>query len=512
MLAVSAIGYWWYRQSSDTVIVQGMGPLESALKQQGFRMYKPPREGSWGVGTIVRFVEDRPSVIMSAEQVLAGHVNANKNRVGFPNYAFRGTFANEGVALVPKLAEANIEHGDKLKTTIMFGDPVLQTVPLINLQRRLNEIPDLRRHFKGGSNLFVVTEVLQVSTLEYKFGIDQEGSIGSGFSAKDVQAKMQDKFRVTANGNLTTTFPLLLGYKVQPLEVVAVSLGGGGQIRITELPQEQLERVIRSRPQLHSDFQLFGLAIGLGNYTSYSGGKLPGYEESVGVVANRLKQLRGPKGSAYVEVVHSPPKGQAEGSHGAISRQQIIDTVDRFARAAKGRMTQDSNNLVVFYYFGHGLSEPLSRTALLAPEDFADLPDKEVRQVWQDLILVREIVRKLEQLPGRVLVLIDACRSRDRENEIQPETFLNPVLPPGIGQLLAGQDLQPWPNYFDGPGLVIFSSKDRQEAFVVPHVMSNGHVAMIGPLAERFDQLWLEAVAREQVLSFKQLASGLTTS
>lgn len=512
MLAGAAVGYWLYRRSSATIVVQGMGQLESFVKQQGFRMYTPPREGSWGVGTIVRFVDGRPELIMDSGQVLAGQVTPKKDRVAVADYSYRGTFASDGVALVPKLAEANVTYGDRLTTTVKFGEPSTQYLSLFDLQRRLNEIPELQKHFKGGSDLLVVTEVFGVSTLEYTFGIEQGGSFDSKVLVKELQAKMDDKAQITAVGSLIITFPMLLGYNVQRLEAVANSLGGGAQIRINELPAEQLEPIIRSRQPLNSDFQVSGLIIGLGNYPSYServGGKLTGYQQSVELVADRLKQLAGPKGPADVEVLQSR---QAEGTDGVISRRQILDTVERFATSVKGQTSKDSNNLIVLYYFGHGLSEPLSRMSLIAPEDFVDQPDKEVRQVWQELILVHEIVRKLEQLPGQVLVLIDSCRSREGEKEIRPEVVLGPTLPPGVGQLLAGQDLLPWPNSFDGPGLVMFSSKDRKQALTVPHVMPNGYVSMVGPLAERFDQLWREAVAREEALSFADLVNGLTTS
>lgn len=515
VLAALAVSYWLYQRSTEHMILQGLEPLENALKQHGFRLYKPPREGSWGVATVVRFVDGEPSKVMCAEDVLGKYVVPDTNRVGFANYTLRGKFASQGLAFVPKLAKANIAYGNKLTTTIEFRGVALHTVPLIELQRRLNEIEELRRHLKGRSNLFVVTEALRVEGLEYNFGVDQEGSGGLGTSAaKDLQAAMQGDFKVTASGNLATTFPLFLGYKVQRLETVASALGGASRIQITELTSDQFERVIGLQP-FHSDFQVFALGIGLGNYSRYSprvGGKLIGYKASVEVVANRLKQLHGSKGPAYVEVHTSSLEELAEGTGKLISRQRFMDTIDRFTEVVKRQMVPDSNNLVVFYYFGHGISEPLSRMALLVPEDFADLPEKQIHEVWHNLILLHEVVGKLEQLPGRVLILIDACRTREHEREIHPEMSLGPVLPPGVGPLLVGLDLLPMFNYFYGPNPVIFCSKDRQQALVVPYVMSDGYIATIGPLAKRFDQLWRKTIAHEEVLTLKQLVNGLITS
>jgi hypothetical protein len=434
------------------------------------------------------------------------------NRVGITNLSLRGKFESEGHFLVKKLAEAKSEYGDNLKATIEFRGPVLQSVPLGELQRRLNQIKELRRHLEGRSNLFVVTEALRVDSFEYKFDVDQTGGAGLGLPAtKDLQAAVKGDFDVTASGSLVTKFPVFLGYKAQALETVANSLGGDSRVRIADLmTPEQVERAI-SPSQLHSDVQVFVLAIGLGNYTRYSqrvGGKLLNAKDSVGLVANRLKQLHGPKGPAYVEIHMSAGD---ESAQRAITRQEFIDAVDRFVAIVKDRVVPGSTNLVVFYYFGHGISEPVSRMALLVPEDFADVPDKKINGVWGNLIKMEEIVGKLERLPCPVLFLVDSCRTREQKGEIQPTIALGPALPPGFGQLLGKLDLVPWPNYFDGPNPVIFSSKDREQALLVPHVMSDGRVTMIGPLAERFDRLWRRTISQEEVLSLKKMVEKMTT-
>jgi hypothetical protein len=69
-LLTLAIVFWFYRRSTEQAYVQGTEPLENFLMQNNFRLYKPSREGSWGVGTIVRFVDGEPSKVIGAETVL----------------------------------------------------------------------------------------------------------------------------------------------------------------------------------------------------------------------------------------------------------------------------------------------------------------------------------------------------------------------------------------------------------------------------------------------------------
>jgi hypothetical protein len=73
----------------------------------------------------------------------------------------------------------------------------------------------------------------------------------------------------------------------------------------------------------------------------------------------------------------------------------------------------------------------------------------------------------------------------------------------------SGTDLISFPNFFAGPDPIIFSSPDRGEAKTVPHVLPDGYISNIGPLARRFDEIWHSALGHEEPLTFEGFVQGL---
>ncbi|OEU64963.1 MAG: hypothetical protein BA863_12800 [Desulfovibrio sp. S3730MH75] len=498
-----------YRHCFRQKVVGGLSQLEEVFNAYGFTMYKPPREGKWGVGTIFRLVEGEPLFVMEPKQVLSSNLAVNLDRAGIPNLSLTGSFAGEGTAIVKSLADMTLSYDQNIRVHINFHNPKIESVPVSKLKESLEKTQSLRRYLQHPSELFVITEALRIDGIKYVITSRDHAGGGIELSKHDLPINIKGKFRIDAGNHLSANFPLYVGYKAHKLTTISTALGGSSIIQLHPFsPMEiESERKRSSDVSLTTDFQVFGLLIGLGNYQGYSeriGGLLTGANDSVDIMANDISRIPG----AIVERLVRDYSPNTRPEEGYISRDTIMDKVHDFVGKYGNQM--NDNSLLIFYYFGHGLSEPLSRKALLIPEDFNDRPEKEIRELWGELVFVHDVVNQLKKLPGSLLILIDSCRMRKRSDEIQPQIALEPVLPPGVGSLIRRIDVVPFPNLFASPVPVIFSSPDREQAKVVPHVMPNGYVKRVGPLAEGFDKIWRTTLGKQGFLTLRGLIQEIT--
>lgn len=493
---------FWYRYESRQQIVNNLSELEQLLESYDFKMYRPAIERSWGVGTVFRIVEGKPFWDKKGEEVL-GNLATESDRTVIPDLIINGTFAAEGTAVVKSLATTDLSLDKNIKVKIKFHNPVVFSIGGSKLKERLEKTSLLRKSSQR-SGFFVITEALRVDQIEFILESGDKTAVGIEIPKNDAKKLADAKFDIQASNRFSTKFPLYVGYKAHKLETIAGSLGEVGTIQLHPLsPKEfrQIQEQSLSLP-LETDFQIYGLLIGLGNYYSskYVGGSLPGAKNSVETVARHIRRLPGSEVEELVHVYSSLTNPE-------VSKEMIMDKIDEFIKKYSHKMNDKS--LLIFYYFGHGLSEPKSRMALLIPEVGYS-------------IFVSELVDKLKELPGDLLILIDACRERQRSEELPVEKIifkeLSPLLPPGIGKALtmwadtmwaSGTDLISFPNFFTGPDPIIFSSPDRGEAKTVPYVLPDGYISNIGPLARRFDEIWHSALGHEEPLKFEGLVQGL---
>ena len=74
----------------------------------------------------------------------------------------------------------------------------------------------------------------------------------------------------------------------------------------------------------------------------------------------------------------------------------------------------------------------------------------------------------------------------------------------------SGEGSVPLLDYFWESTPVVVSSPDRSEVSLVPHWKADGKLVMVGPLAQRFHEVWRNAVARQKPLTHRQFVEGLT--
>ncbi|MDA2920219.1 hypothetical protein MYX76_12135 [Desulfobacterota bacterium AH_259_B03_O07] len=509
-VAIVIIGIlFWYKYSTRQAIINGVSALETHLKSNDYFMYKPPVERHWGVGTIFRMVEGKPFWVMESAEVL-GDVIPVQDRAAISDLVVNGNFAADGVAVIESLLNTELSLNQDLKIQIKFHNPVVIRVSGSKLKKRLEKIEALQKHLRRQSGLHVITEALRVEKIAYILETGERSNVDVSIPKNDAIKLINANFDVEAKNRFSTNYPLYVGYKASKLETIATALGGEGEISLYPLEKDDIDKIYENsfNFSLGSDFDVYGLLIGLGNYYSSKriGGSLPGAKDSVEIVSRHIKQL---PDSVVDELVHdySPLEGPK------ITKEDIMGKINEFINKYSQEMNE--NSLLIFYYFGHGLSEPLSRMALLVPERFRDQPDEEIRHQWGELILVHEIVNKLKVLPGHFLVLIDACRERQRSEELQPMMGLNTLLPPGVGDAVtqlsktSEVELIPFPNIFPGSNPIIFSSPDRREAYTVAYVLPSGYISRIGPLSKRFDEIWRASLGKGESLTFRKLVQGM---
>jgi hypothetical protein len=152
-------------------------------------------------------------------------------------------------------------------------------------------------------------------------------------------------------------------------------------------------------------------------------------------------------------------------------QQWVIDT--------KKQIDPHRRSLILFYYFGHGLADGMSKSVFLVPEGFIDDPHRRVTQLQDRLLSVEWLISTLNQASDRLLLMIDACRQHGNEDQQLVNQF--PGTPAQKGNLADILSAVQFSNELMGPQPVLFASADSTNAHVVDY--ERRHLTDIGPLA-----------------------------
>ena len=106
-----------------------------------------------------------------------------------------------------------------------------------------------------------------------------------------------------------------------------------------------------------------------------------------------------------------------------MGRATLMARIENWAKNTKARTSPDRRSVVIFYYFGHGVADGMSRSAFLEPEAFIDDPEKRVDQIAGRLIGVDWIIDVLQDVSDRVVMVVDACREHGSEDEQLVDKF-----------------------------------------------------------------------------------------
>lgn len=264
-----------------------------------------------------------------------------------------------------------------------------------------------------------------------------------------------------------------------------------------------------STSRLYSGFDLYGLVMGLGDYASASprvGGQLPEAVRTAELAARSLRRLLPPGLQRNIRTLTS-----VESSPGAfdatqrITRSQILEQIEGFVAEVRKRSRPERPTMVVFYYFGHGLADGITKNGFLVPEAFVDDPSRKVTDVAPGLVRVKEVVDRLSAASDRILVLADACRSHQFEDRQLQRAWREGLdQHADIAGILAA--IQDESGIF-GPAAVVFGGPDGVAAPTVEDKKAG--LSATGPLAARLDALLDGTVAKDAAYDLAQLLGEL---
>ena len=91
----------------------------------------------------------------------------------------------------------------------------------------------------------------------------------------------------------------------------------------------------------------------------------------------------------------------------------------KYLRRSLKQLEQACPELLIFFYAGHGLYEPVSHDQMLVPTDVEEVRGLSYRQIHDEMLSLKEVFkvfrdfeRDISMFHPRVLVVIDACRDK----------------------------------------------------------------------------------------------------
>lgn len=92
-----------------------------------------------------------------------------------------------------------------------------------------------------------------------------------------------------------------------------------------------------------------------------------------------------------------------------LSKSDLQSGIHDFLEYVKKNSDPNKQTLVIFYYFGHGLGDGMSKSVFLVPEQFVDDENKHIP----------DINRQISEVTDHSIFLIDACRAyKDQAKEL----------------------------------------------------------------------------------------------
>jgi hypothetical protein len=459
--------------------------IEDWVKQQDFDPVRPFRS-DFLPGTLLTVGKTRDRVAMASSVFLDSGQGA-VSHASLPN-----------VTLKLKLkAAANAEGnagaiggGEDLNASIELSNLELLTLPLNQVKDRVRANSRVGEALANHpDDLFVILEALEVGKMQLVFRDASEVRA----KAKSISDWVKATFGSTANldqsGTIQSDAPLILGTRLARLSEASTALGGSArETTVDKISTADLEkyrtRVASKVSRLYSNFDIFGLVISLGNYPSLSkraGGELPDAVRTGEGVATDLRRLVSPSQANHIQVISSnevSPKSFDPTRR--LSKSDVLQGIHDFQEYVRQNSDPSKQTLIVFYYFGHGLADGMSKSVFLVPEQFVDDESKNISNISDRLIDIAEIDRQFSEVTDHSILLIDACRAYKDQAKQLIEAWKTTVR--------QGSDVSGILNAIQfasgiyGPTPIIFASDDGMAADTVKYPAA-GLSSGTGPLA-----------------------------
>ncbi|HEY2324479.1 MAG TPA: caspase family protein [Thermoanaerobaculia bacterium] len=372
---------------------------------------------------------DRDRVAMSAEDflgaspntVVVGHVPDTTLAV---DYALNATGSVN--AATPKASG----RGEGTGGATLHANLKLHNIETLTLP--LDKVRDLVEHNervrdairRSPDNIFIVLDALRVNRLEFSFGDRIAGSGKGNLPQKVLSPLFAGELRFGADGVLSSDTPVVVGASLAKLSLASTVLGGGPS-HVTVAPVTPAEihafraRIGTQATRLYSGFDVYGMVIGLGNYPAMStriGGSLPDAVDTAQFVTSTFRRLLPPSDAAHIRTLTSEELSRHQfDATQRLGRREILDAIDDFVRTVKRSSDPTRETLIVFYFFGHGLADGISKSVFLVPETFVDDEQKSVADLAGQLVSVEEVTHKLGEVSDHTVLFIDACRAHQDE-------------------------------------------------------------------------------------------------
>jgi hypothetical protein len=387
---------------------------------------------------------------------------------------------------------AEIKGGEDLNASLELSGLELLTLPLDKVKdsvRANSRVSDaLTNH---PDDLFVILEALKVGKMHLAFRDASEVSVKAKSITDWVKATFGTAANLDQSGTIQSDAPLILGTRLARLSEASTALGGSARetivAKVSAADLAKFRNDVASKvSRLYSNFDVFGLVISLGNYPSLSkraGGELPDAVRTGEGVAVDLRRLMPPSAANHIQVISSnevSPKSFDPTRR--LSKSDVLQGVHDFLEYVKHNGDPNKQTLVVFYYFGHGLADGISKSVFLVPEQFVDDESRNIPNMSDRLIDTADITRQISEVSDHSILLIDACRAyKDQAKELR-EAWKKTVK--------QGSDVDGILNAIQfasgiyGPTPIIFASDDGMAADTVKYPAA-GLSSGTGPLALR---------------------------
>ncbi|MGB7284753.1 MAG: hypothetical protein WBE13_20975, partial [Candidatus Acidiferrum sp.] len=226
-------------------------------------------------------------------------------------------------------------------------------------------------------DLFVILEALKVGKMRLVFRDASEVSAKAKSFTDWVKATFGTSANLDQSGTIESDAPLVLGTRMARLSEASTALGGSGrETTVSKISTTDLEKfrnnVASKVSRLYSNFDIFGLVISTGNYPSLSkraGGELPDAVRTGEGVATDLRRLVSPSQANHIQVISSNEVSPASfDPTRRLSKSDILQGIHNFREYVRKNSDPNKQTLIVFYYFGHGLADGMSKSVFLVPE------------------------------------------------------------------------------------------------------------------------------------------------
>jgi hypothetical protein len=458
--------------------------IDDWVRQQNFDPVRPFRS-DFLPGTLVAVGQSRDRVAMASSEFLIGQTGV-VSQASLPNTTL--TIKLKASADT-SAGTTQLGGGEDLNASVVLSNVELLTLPLdkvrdgvrhnTRIEQALTDHPD---------DLFVILEALRVGKMQLVFRDASDAKVKAKSVTDWVQATFGASAGLDQSGTVQSDAPLILGTRVARLSEASTALGGSSRETIVDaISTSDLERfrneVASKIDRLYSNFDVFGLVIAVGNYPSLStraGGELPDAVRTGEGVARDLRRLVPPELANHIQVIESnevSPKTFDPTRR--LSRSDLLEGIHSFLDYVKHNSDPNKQTLVIFYYFGHGLADGMSKSVFLVPEEFVDDETKHIPDVSDRLIDIADINRQMSVVTDHAIFLIDACRAYKDQGKELIEAWKRTVKQGSdVGGILNAIQFA---SGIYGPTPIIFASDDGMAADTVKYPAA-GLSSGTGPL------------------------------